>query len=52
MLSLCDYLRLPSHVLSLTSACRKTVDDIVYEVDCALMIVKEGDVDIGNVHLI
>jgi len=25
----------------------KTVDDIVYEVDCALMIVKEGDVDIG-----
>ncbi|KZS97702.1 translationally controlled tumor-associated [Sistotremastrum niveocremeum HHB9708] len=25
----------------------KTVDDIVYEVDCAMIIVKEGDVDIG-----
>ncbi|KAG8928914.1 hypothetical protein FRC03_007622 [Tulasnella sp. 419] len=25
----------------------KVVDDIVYEVDCALIIVKEGDVDIG-----
>ncbi|KAF8607558.1 translationally controlled tumor-associated [Ceratobasidium sp. AG-I] len=25
----------------------KEVDDIVYEIDCALIIVKEGDVDIG-----
>ncbi|KAJ7047324.1 translationally controlled tumor protein [Mycena alexandri] len=25
----------------------KLVDDIVYEVDCAMMVVKEGDVDIG-----
>ncbi|KAG9021093.1 hypothetical protein FS837_007584, partial [Tulasnella sp. UAMH 9824] len=25
----------------------KLVDDIVYEVDCALIVVKEGDVDIG-----
>lgn len=25
----------------------KEVDDIVYEVDCQLMVVKEGDVDIG-----
>jgi len=25
----------------------KEVDDIVYEVDCALIVVKEGDVDIG-----
>ncbi|KAJ7368350.1 translationally controlled tumor-associated [Mycena albidolilacea] len=25
----------------------KVVDDIVYEVDCALMTVKDGDVDIG-----
>ncbi|KAF8621626.1 hypothetical protein AX15_007644 [Amanita polypyramis BW_CC] len=25
----------------------KTVDDIVYEVDCAMMIVKDGDVNIG-----
>jgi hypothetical protein len=23
------------------------VDNIVYEVDCALIVVKEGDVDIG-----
>jgi len=25
----------------------KEVDDIVYEIDCAMMIVKEGNVDIG-----
>ncbi|KAJ7904562.1 translationally controlled tumor-associated [Mycena olivaceomarginata] len=25
----------------------KVVDDIVYEVDCAMIVVKEGDVDIG-----
>ncbi|CAK9786212.1 translationally controlled tumor-associated [Cutaneotrichosporon oleaginosum] len=25
----------------------KTVDDVVYEVDCQMIIVKEGDVDIG-----
>ncbi|TFK23269.1 translationally controlled tumor-associated [Coprinopsis marcescibilis] len=25
----------------------KLVDDIVYEVDCQMMVVKEGDVDIG-----
>ncbi|KAJ6515849.1 translationally controlled tumor protein [Mycena sanguinolenta] len=25
----------------------KIVDDIVYEVDCAMIVVKEGDVDIG-----
>ncbi|KAI5477399.1 hypothetical protein MNV49_006389 [Pseudohyphozyma bogoriensis] len=25
----------------------KEVDDIVYEVDCAMIVVKEGDVDIG-----
>jgi hypothetical protein len=26
----------------------KVVDDIVYEVDCQLITVKEGDVDIGQ----
>jgi hypothetical protein len=30
---------------SLTS---KLVDDIVYEVDCQMQIVKEGEVDIGK----
>ncbi|KAL0574664.1 hypothetical protein V5O48_007280 [Marasmius crinis-equi] len=25
----------------------KIIDDIVYEVDCAMIVVKEGDVDIG-----
>lgn len=30
--------------------CRKPVDDIVYEVDCAMVVVKAGaDVDIGEV---
>lgn len=27
--------------------CSKEVDDIVYEVDCQMIVVKEGDVDIG-----
>lgn len=26
----------------------KEVDDIVYEVDCAMIQIKEGDVDIGS----
>lgn len=25
----------------------KDIDDVVFEVDCAMIIVKEGDVDIG-----
>ncbi|BEI80097.1 hypothetical protein CcaverHIS002_0106260 [Cutaneotrichosporon cavernicola] len=25
-----------------------TVDDVVYEVDCAMIIIKEGDIDIGG----
>ena len=30
---------------------RKTVDDIVFEVDCALVTVKPGaDIDIGTVY--
>jgi hypothetical protein len=33
---------------SLISSCSKTVDNIVYEVDCATITVKEGaDIDIG-----
>ena len=31
----------------LMSPCSKTVDNIVYEVDCAMVTFKEGDVDIG-----
>ena len=35
-------------VISLPMPLRsKLVDDVVYEVDCALITVKEGDVDIG-----
>ena len=26
---------------------RKEIDDIAYEVDCAMIIVKDGEVDIG-----
>lgn len=32
----------------LMSGQSKVVDDIVYEVDCQLITVKEGDVDIGQ----
>jgi hypothetical protein len=28
--------------------CSKEVGDIAYEVDCSMIIVKEGDVDIGE----
>ena len=31
----------------LMSLCSKVVDNVVYEVDCATITVKEGDVDIG-----
>jgi Translationally controlled tumour protein len=33
--------------LFLTHNNRKEVDGIVYEVDCSMITVKEGDVDIG-----
>jgi hypothetical protein len=29
----------------------KLVDDIVYEVDCAMTVIKEGEVDIGSLYL-
>jgi hypothetical protein len=32
----------------LMSRQRKVVDDIVYEVDCQLITVKEGDINIGQ----
>jgi chemotaxis receptor (MCP) glutamine deamidase CheD len=28
--------------------CSKTVDDIVFEVDCKMVVVEEGQVDIGK----
>lgn len=28
--------------------CSKEVDDVAYEVDCANIIIKEGEVDIGG----
>jgi hypothetical protein len=35
-------------VISLPMSLRsKLVDDVVYEVDCSLITIKEGDVDIG-----
>jgi hypothetical protein len=37
----------PLRYLVLTSCCSKLVDDIVYEVDCQTIVVKDGDVDIG-----
>jgi hypothetical protein len=28
----------------------KLVDDVVYEVDCAMLTIKDGEVDIGELH--
>jgi hypothetical protein len=36
--------RLSTHTVGYS----KEVDDIVYEVDCAMVTIKEGDVDIGK----
>jgi len=57
MLSKCMF---RSSISDLSSGClmliykresRKTVDDIVFEVDCALVTVKPGaDIDIGTVY--
>jgi hypothetical protein len=29
---------------------RKEIDDIAIEVDCSMILVKEGEVDIGELH--